>query len=90
MAQNSIFSTNSNYISTFLTIPVASFIALPYLVNSIQDSSITSLERGFVIIGALILKRIILYAIAYTVVDITSKQSLILPRNFGEVTSFLI
>ena len=71
--ENKAEKLNKQLLTNVFLLPPLLSVALPTLFSHISDPSITSSDRQFSVLALLLFKRLYLYLIAYTTLDITSK-----------------
>lgn len=76
----------STYITVFGILPVISFFAFDQLLKQVTDFNLAAIDRQLWIIALLLSKRLYIYAVALTTVDLAAKRSVDLPGSLGKVT----
>ena len=75
----------STYITVFGILPVVSFFAFDQLLKQVTDFNLAAIDRQLWIIALLLSKRLYIYAVALTTVDLAAKRSVDLPGSLGKV-----
>lgn len=78
------------YLTVFGFLPVLSFFAFDKFLSEITDFNLAAADRQLWIIALLLSKRLYIYALAITTLDLAAKRSIELPGSLGKVRSFLI
>ena len=73
MIENKVENLSKQLLTNVLLLPPLLSVALPTLFSYISDPTITSSDRQFSVLALLLFKRLYLYFVAYTTLDITSK-----------------
>ena len=76
----------STYITVFGILPVVSFFAFDQLLKQVTDFNLAAIDRQLWIIALLLSKRLYIYAVALTTVDLAAKRSVDLPGSLGKVS----
>ena len=79
--------TAGTYFTVFGILPVLSFFTFDWLLSQITDFNLAPADRQLWIIALLLSKRLYIYAVALTTVDLASKRSVDLPGSLGQVIS---
>ena len=84
-----LLSSQSIGIGTYLTVfgilPVLSFFTFDKLLSEITDFDLAAADRQLWIIALLLSKRLYIYALALTTLDLAAKRSIELPGSLGKV-----
>lgn len=75
----------NTYITVFGILPTFSFFAFDRLLSQITDFNIVPSDRQYYILALLLLKRLYIYAVAITTVELAAKRSVDLPGSLGQV-----
>ena len=71
--ENKVENLKKQLLTNVFLLPPLLSVTLPTLFSHISDPSITSSDRQFSVLALLLFKRLYLYFVAYTTLDITSK-----------------
>lgn len=71
---NNNIPSADNYVRASIWLGVGTFV-IPYLISLISDPGIDGSQRQLLFIGLLVFKRVVLYAIGTSTVEIASKRS---------------
>ena len=74
------------YVTVFGILPILSFLTFDQLLSQITDFNLAPADRQLWIIALLLSKRLYIYALALTTVDLAAKRSVDLPASLGQVT----
>ena len=75
----------TTYLTVFGILPLFSFFTFDWLLSQITDFNLAPADRQLWIIALLLSKRLYLYAVALTTVDLSAKRSVDLPGSLGQV-----
>ena len=78
----------STYLTVFGVLPVLSFFTFDKLLSEITDFDLAAADRQLWIIALLLSKRLYIYALALTTLDLAAKRSIELPGSLGKVRYF--
>ena len=79
----------STYLTVFGILPFFSFFTFDWLLSQITDFNLAPADRQLWIIALLLSKRLYIYAVALTTVDLAAKRSVDLPGSLGQVINII-
>lgn len=77
----------STYLTVFGILPLVSYLAFDALLLQITNFNLAAVDRQIWIILLLLSKRLYIYALALTTLDLAAKRSAELPGSLGKVIS---